>query len=169
MRLKTPDASHHHHCPVNTKYARNCSEELSHRCLQIYKAIRVAVDNQRARLLAAPLLKPASTLVALHSRCLFSLSFVIISSLMFVNLLGSAPAPNLLDVLPPSNLVGFSLDCGFCSLKPRPISLDFAYSRTGRSSEEEEAIVTSTAYERSTTIAASIGTQTLISYSLLRA
>jgi hypothetical protein len=38
------------------------------------------------------LLKPASTLVALHSRCLFSLSFVIISSLMCVNLLGSAPA-----------------------------------------------------------------------------
>jgi hypothetical protein len=101
------------------------------------------------------LLEPASTLVALHSRCPFSLSYVIISSLMFVNLLGSAPARNLLDVLPPSNLVGFSWE-GFCSRKPSPIPLDFAYSRTDRSSEEEDAIITSTTYERWTTIAASI-------------
>jgi hypothetical protein len=136
--VKPPDAAHH---PLwlPCKYARNCPDELSRR-LHVYKATRVIVENQRARLLATRIIFYFGSCSV--QNCSFSRSNFIISLLRFLNLLGCAGAPNLLDVLlPPAICLDFQWIVPF-SLKPTPNILDFQWIlRTGRSRKHEEDII----------------------------
>jgi hypothetical protein len=104
--------------------AASISEELS-----------VAVDNQSS---------------SVHfGTCPLQISplsfFYYLLSLIFVNLLGCPLAPNLLDVLPPGDLVGFWLNCTFPS---RPSQINW--------------ISTGHYIRGRRTLRASIGTQTVI-------
>jgi hypothetical protein len=110
--VKPPYAAHQpSSLPCN--YARKCSDELSRRCRLnvLFKELpcchrRTAPACSRRHLWLNPLWHLAASDPS---------PFFIIPSLIFVNLLGCAPAPNLLDVLLPGDSVRFSLNCTFSS------------------------------------------------------
>jgi hypothetical protein len=107
-----PSDASHYSLSLSCNYARNCSDKLNQRRLHVLNSYHVAVENQRSQRhlwQQHPLgyLSPSD----------FPPPFLIYYRLShFVN---CASAPDRLDVLPPGDLVGFSLNRTFPSIPSR--------------------------------------------------
>jgi hypothetical protein len=129
-----------HYCLAN---AQETSQIKWTAAVCMFKNLNCGIkDMQYARLLASASLALACSLVVVHSRVFFSLSFLLSTNSCFpinqvvCQLESRSTFCLILD------LTGISMDSVYCSLKPTTIWLGFDWNRHhGRSSKDEPAII----------------------------